>query len=271
MFGQTFQTADLASVFALVVLEALLSADNALVLAIMVRHLKKEERQRALLYGLAGAFVFRLIAILLANIVLEQWWLQAVGALYLLWLPIKHFVAHAKDKEAKPVGLSFWRTVIMVELTDIAFAVDSVLAGVTFIDNRDDKIWVVYFGAIIGIILLRFAAGQFVKLLERYPMLDHVAYLLVGWVGVKLCFLALNTMERVGKSPWGNQIPDMPHWLFWAVLLTIAVLGTVLSLKNARSDEEVAALEAEHAEILDAQDLQTDEKTAEPERRDTRP
>src|SRR4051794_36194650 len=98
--GQSFQTGDIASVVALVLLEGLLSADNALVLAIMVRHLPKQQQQRALLYGLVGAFVFRLVAILLASFVLKLWWLQAIGAAYLLYLPFKHFL---KGQAAKDV------------------------------------------------------------------------------------------------------------------------------------------------------------------------
>jgi YkoY family integral membrane protein len=247
MFGQTFHTSDLAGVAALVVLEALLSADNALVLAIMVRHLPKDLQKKALLYGLGGAFVFRLVAILFAAVVLRQWWLQAIGAAYLLILPIKHFIAHSKkgDENVKPVGAGFWQTVIAVEMTDIAFAIDSVLAGVTFIDNKPNKLWVVYFGAIIGIILLRFAAGVFVRVLERYPVLDHVAYLLVGWVGVKLAFLAGHT--------YSPQVPHMPTPIFWGVLLTLAIVGTAVAIKNARpiteEDEEIAE------EVEDAQDL----------------
>src|ERR1700712_2329022 len=125
MFGQHFQTSDLAAVAALVVLEALLSADNALVLAIMVRHLPKDEQKRALFYGLGGAFVFRLVAILFASFVLKQWWLQGLGAIYLLAVPAKHFIKSARDRrdpKARPVGASFWMTVLAVEVTDIAFA-----------------------------------------------------------------------------------------------------------------------------------------------------
>ncbi|HZH98751.1 MAG TPA: hypothetical protein VEX38_07245, partial [Fimbriimonadaceae bacterium] len=97
MFDQTFQIGDLSAVLFLVLLEGLLSADNALVLAILVRHLPRDEQKKALLYGLAGAFVFRLIAILFAAVVLKQWWLQAIGAAYLLFLPIKHFVKHSGE------------------------------------------------------------------------------------------------------------------------------------------------------------------------------
>lgn len=248
-FHQIVETKDLASVAALVVLEGLLSGDNALVLAIMVRHLPREEQKKALLYGLGGAFFFRLLAILFATIILKQWWLQAIGAAYLILISIKHFVGVASEKEVEPVGKGFWPTVIAVELTDIAFAVDSVLAGITFINNDGKKIWVVLFGAIIGIVLLRFAAGAFVRILDRYPVLDHVAYALVAWVGVKLAFLAGNS--------YSSSIPHMHQAVFWGVLLAIAVGGTLLAMKYA---EDPSQEESDSANLVeDAQDLEYDE------------
>jgi YkoY family integral membrane protein len=248
--GQTLQASDLLSIAVLVLLEGALSADNALVMAIMVRHLPRALQQKALLYGLGGAFVFRLIAILLASYVLQLWWLQLVGAAYLLYLPLKHFRDKAKhkgeDPSAKPLGKGFWPTVITVELTDIAFAIDSVLAGVSFVNNRQDKVWVVYFGAIIGIILLRFAAGGFIKVLERYPVLDNVAYALVGWVGVKLLMLSGNNMTET-LNP-GFTIPHMPTWLFWTVMTAIIVVGCFVAFRNP--NEEPLSEDAAHAEEL---------------------
>lgn len=238
MWGQTFQTGDIAVVAVLVLLEALLSADNALVLALMVKHLPKLQQKRALLYGLGGAFVFRLAAILLAKKILALWWLQAIGAAYLLWLPIKHFYHKSRsDSHVKTLdGKGFWPTVIAVEITDIAFAIDSVLAGVAMVKN-ESKIWVIYFGAIIGIILLRFAASIIVKLLERYPDLDHMAYLLVGWVGVKLAFMSAHSFQEYqitqGKK-LSFTVPEMPMPIFWTVLLLIAGVGTFYAARHRR-------------------------------------
>ncbi len=267
MFGQTFELSDLAGVGALVVLEALLSADNALVLAIMVRHLPKKLQQRALLYGLGGAFVFRFIAIIFASVVLKQWWLQGLGAVYLLYLPLKHFIKHSnQDKEVKPVEMSFWRTVIAVELTDIAFALDSVLAGIGFISRPgkgilEDKIWVVYTGAIIGIILLRFAASMFIRLLEKFPVLDHIAYILVGWVGVKLFFHSAAKYQQVNPSSLPFTVPHLPEAVFWGGLGAIAIIGAIIAYKNRTMDD--TSLEDEALVIEQAQDLQiTEEESA---------
>jgi len=269
MFGQTFAASDLAGVAMLVFLEALLSADNALVLAIMVKHLPKPLQQKALLYGLAGAFVFRLIAILAASIVLSQWWLQAIGAAYLLYLPIKHFMhKHAESSGKAKAGAGFWQTVIAVELTDIAFALDSVLAGIGFISTpegvRQDKIWVVYLGAIIGIILLRFAASLFVRLLERFPSLDHVAYILVGWVGVKLGFHSILRFEKSNPNFFPFSLPHPDHnteqIVFWGVMFAIIVIGGYIAYVNRRDvttdtpDEET--LEDEAAIMETVEDLE---------------
>jgi len=205
----------------------------------MVRHLPKEAQKKALLYGLGGAFLFRLIAIIFASIVLRQWWLQAIGSLYLLWVPTKHFISHARSRKVAPTGASFWQTVVAVELTDIAFAVDSILAGVTFVDNRQEKLWVVYLGAVIGIVLLRFAASMFIKLLEKYPVLDHVAYLLVAWVGVKLAFLAGHTYGVYHPEELSFHFPEMPQAVFWSVLLAIGGLGSFIAIKRGNHQSHI--------------------------------
>lgn len=257
---QSFAPSDLGVVAFLVALEALLSADNALVLAIMVRHLPHELRQKSLLYGLGGAFIFRFVAILLATYVISLWWLQAIGALYLLYLPVRHFRHVASPKEVHEVGKGFWPTVVAVEVADIAFAIDSVLAAVSTVGDHSEKLWVVYSGAIIGVIMLRFAAGAFIRLLEKFPSLDHVAYVIVGWVGIKLAMMATHNFGeffegRGIESPIGN-IPEIPPHIFWSVLLVIAVGGFWAAVKRGSTADE--SLEEVADEAKDAEDMRID-------------
>lgn len=233
-FGQSFAFGDIPVILLLIVLEGLLSADNALVLAIMVRHLPKELQQKALLYGLAGAFVFRLAAILLVSYLIQLWWLQAIGAAYLIFIMVKHFVVHNQKVKTIKVKGGFWQTVAAVELADIAFAIDSVIVGVTFA-KTSEKIWVVYTGAIIGVVLLRFAASIFIKLLDRFPAFDHLAYVLVGWVGVKLAFMAGHNLHRA--VPSFPAVPEMSLVVFWAVMVVLIAGGTIIGLKSGRPGE----------------------------------
>src|SRR5688572_32942997 len=82
---------DLVTIALLVLLEGLLSADNAMVLAVLVLSLPKAEQQKALRYGILGAFGFRILFTLLAVYLIQLGWVKLVGALYLLYLSYHHF------------------------------------------------------------------------------------------------------------------------------------------------------------------------------------
>jgi YkoY family integral membrane protein len=235
----------------LVALEGLLAADNALVLAIMVKHLPEEERKKALFYGLAGAFVFRFASLFVISFLVDVWQVQAIGALYLLFMAINHIVRKLvkgkgkekfEDKTVKKSG--FWTTVFKVELADIAFAVDSILAAVALAVVLPDtplpniggldggKFLVIFAGGIIGLIIMRFAANQFVTLLERRPGLEVAAFAIVGWVGVKL---AVYTLSHPSLAVLNPEFAHSTEWkvTFYLVLVGIAVAGWFLSKDDA--------------------------------------
>ncbi|MDF2904662.1 MAG: TerC-like protein [Bacillus sp. (in: firmicutes)] len=172
----------------LVILEGLLSADNALVLAVMVKHLPVEKRKKALFYGLLGAYTFRFIAIGAGVFLIKLWWVKILGAGYLAWLSIKYFIDKNKGMhvEDEVEGLNqnglmmrlfgtFWGTVAAVELMDIAFSVDSVLAAF----GVSQAVWVLLLGGMIGVLMMRGVAGVFLKLIDLVPELETTAYILI--------------------------------------------------------------------------------------------
>ena len=181
---------DFVTVALLVALEGLLSADNAMVLAVLVLGLPKAQQKKALRYGIIGAFAFRTIATLLAVYLIRLGWVKLLGAGYLLYLTFRHFggATSADDRRRAPAarpafGLgAFWATVVKVELTDIVFAIDSILVGVAM----SPKIWVVITGGILGIVMMRLVIGRLLALVERYPPLVDGAFVIIGWVAIKL-------------------------------------------------------------------------------------
>lgn len=231
----------------LIALEGILAADNALVMAIMVKHLPEEKRKKALFYGLAGAFVFRFGSLFIISYLVGVWWLQAIGAVYLMFIAGRHLVkkfalkkdeSHKEDKPEKESG--FWMTVLKVEIADIAFAVDSILAAVALaitlpetdlpqIGGMDGGHFIVIFlGGFIGLIIMRYAASYFVKLLHARPGLETAAFLIVGWVGIKL---AVYTLAHPAVAIIPHEFPESGLWkfIFWTVLILIAVGGWFLS------------------------------------------
>jgi len=184
----TFVPHDLLVVLVLIVLEGLLSCDNAVVLALLVKDLPPHLRGRALRYGIIGAYVFRIAALVLATWIMSKWYLKVAGGAYLLYLAYAHFAKHQDDQPSeravrKYFGLSaFWSTVVAVEMTDIVFSVDSIAAAVAL----SDKMWVLILGGLLGILAMRYAAQGFVRLLEVFPKLESAAFIAVAVIGLKL-------------------------------------------------------------------------------------
>lgn len=238
----------------LVLLEGLLSGDNALVLAVMVRHLPKVQQKRALRYGIWGAFLFRGIAVVSASFLLRFWELEVLGGLYLVFLAARHFLSgHDTDdpKTKEAFGKGFWGTVISVELADIAFSIDSILAAVAMVAGMPEKLQsnqtlalsIIYLGGVLGIVMMRLVAGFFLFLLDRFRGLAAGAYFLVAWIGLKLTGSGLehafhpkpiNKIARV-PEPWTRQVPpwvrefpwEMHDAVFWGGMILIVVVSII--------------------------------------------
>lgn len=200
----------------LVILEGLLSADNALVLAVLVKHLPEEQRKKALFYGIIGAYLFRVIAIGIGVTLINIGWIKIVGGHYLLWLVLQHFMNKRDGEEeiqTKQVG--FWSTVLTVELMDIAFSIDSVIAAF----GVSNQVWVLFLGGILGILMMRGVAQLFLALIERIPEFETTAFILIGIIGLRMIAAA-----------FGFQLHEV---IFFSILIGIFI-GTFLvhSLKG---------------------------------------
>jgi YkoY family integral membrane protein len=270
MYGQTFNTQDLGVIALLILLEGVLSIDNALVLALLAKRLPKHLQRRALTYGLVGAFFFRFIAIGSAAYLLRWRIVKLLGGAYLLWVAARHLYAMWREKSSEHVAIGedqgpvlidesgreltpeqeeeelrsrtsipfqpkhagFWPTVAVIEMTDIAFAIDSILAAIAVVggaptghEGPHPKLWVVITGGLLGVVLMRFAAAMFIKLLERFPRFETSAYLLVIVIGMKLLV------------DWGANTEAHPHrvnfhdtsapefWIFWLTMLLCIATG----------------------------------------------
>jgi YkoY family integral membrane protein len=206
---------DWMMILTLILMECLLSVDNAVVLAAQTQVLPtKDEQRKSLVYGLWGAYLFRFIVIGIGTYLINFWEIKLLGGLYLLYLVYKYFydVRHpaqvAKKEAAKKEAhkkknsktrkhhLSlFWRTVISIESMDIVFSIDSVLAALAMSNNPV----VVLVGGMIGILCMRGVAEVIIKLMEIIPELQTMAYVLITIIAVKLL---------VSLPPLNFKLPD---------------------------------------------------------------
>jgi YkoY family integral membrane protein len=233
----------------LVLLEGLLSADNALVLAVMVRHLPRDLQRRVLFWGIWGAVGFRFVALTLSAILLKFWLCKVIGGGYLLYLALSHFWTQYRDHssssqaagqtqrpESRPLLHGFWGTVTSITMADIAFSIDSILTAVAMSEGfparfgPNGKLFIVFVGGVLGIITMRFVVRYFLILLDRFPGLAEGAYYLVAWIGYKLYISGLHTA--------GYLHYHIPEWLFWVVMLLIAAISILVRPGKKSTDED---------------------------------
>jgi YkoY family integral membrane protein len=264
-FNQTFDIQDVAKIAVLVVLEAVLSIDNALVLGLLAKRLPAMQRAKALTLGLIGAFAFRFISIATAQWLLKYTFVKLLGGAYLLYVSVKYFWElragtsdHSEPERARQAPLTpddgpaeapatstkkapgFWSTVLVIELTDIAFAVDSILAAIGLVGHAPSegwhpKLWVVVTGGMLGVILMRYAATVFIRLLELFPRFETAAYLLVAVIGGKLMLdWGVNTPQHPHRLDF-HDVKSVAFWVFWLLMLACFSIGFIPKRDSARA------------------------------------
>jgi tellurite resistance protein TerC len=225
----------------LIFLECILSIDNAAVMGAMVAHLPTDaptpwparlrplfgwadpllgpQRAAALKVGLFGAYAGRVLMLVLASIIIRLVWVQVLGALYLLHLGISHFVARYLEAEdaARATGDEplaarrggFWSVVLALNLADLAFSLDNVIAAIAL----SSRLWIVILGVGIGILVMRFAATLFAQMIRWEPKLESGAYLLLLAIGTQLL------LEKL----FDLQIDEAVRFVLSALILLLTV------------------------------------------------
>lgn len=180
----------------IIVIESLLSVDNAAVLACMVQDLPPHQKNRALKYGILGAYIFRGLCLLFATWLIKILWLKIAGGAYLIWLAWSSLKPKGNPEDGAGVNKEtnfifrkfknilgvFWTTVVLVEIMDLSFSIDNIFAVVAFTDN----IYLICTGVFIGILAMRFVAQGFVKLMDKYPSLEKITFVVIALLGIKL-------------------------------------------------------------------------------------
>lgn len=214
-------------ILSLALIECLLSVDNAIVLAAQTKKIPdKKSQSKALFYGMWGAYIFRFILIGIGIVLIKFWFIKVLGAIYLLYLSVKHFLKLHQEststdlqqnqpKDEHPVKASaklFWKTVCSIELMDVVFSIDSVLASLAVAKNPV----IILIGGMIGILCMRTVATLIMKLMEKIPELETMAYVLIALIAVKL-FLSIPMIDV--------EIPNVLFGVivFGAVIITVII------------------------------------------------
>jgi tellurite resistance protein TerC len=238
-------------VMQLVFLEGLLSIDNAAVLGAMVSSLPTDEpvpwpasldalgdkldpllgdqRNAALKVGLLGAYAGRAAMLAAAHFVIQNPWLRLLGGAYLVYLAADHLApcnrSEAMDRQIDASGKGFWQIVLSVELMDLVFSLDNVVAAVALSSHMA----VVLLGVALGILTMRFAAGLFASLIQREPCLEPAAYVLVMVIGLRFIFTEVYHIEIPTTFQFGLSVLIILTTLLYAHFPALRVIGPIIA------------------------------------------
>lgn len=174
---------DLSVVLSIVMMEGLLSVDNALVNASLAAKLPRGEQKKALCLGIGAGAILRLVALALAAWVIKYPAVKLIGAGYLVALAVQHLCfKHGGNGATRKGGESFKGVVASIMFADIAFSLDNVVAAV----GMSPKFPIVVTGVLAGIAVMLFATQIIAMLMRRYPLLERTAYAIVGFVGATI-------------------------------------------------------------------------------------
>jgi len=222
-------------IISLIIIEGLLSVDNALAIAAMANHLPGKQKYMALKFGIIGAYLFRGLCLAFAARIIENPWLKICGAAYLIYLMCEHFTgAGDEDNDGNPDSRNqrgFLATIVAIEIMDLSLSVDNVVAAVAM----SPKLWVVCTGVFIGILALRFVAGACIKLIEKFPILEETAFLLIGYVGFILVYeLLSDPLSGLQLLPGPVHISALEKFVGIVVIVLLSILySRIRPLQNA--------------------------------------
>ena len=207
-------------VFKIIVIDLLLSGDNAVVIALACRNLPSEQRRKGILFGVGGAIGLRVVLTFFAVSLLSLPFLKLVGALLLLWIGVKLILPededHAEGKiKADAHLLGAVKTII---IADFVMSLDNVL-GVAAVANGN--VWLLAFGLLVSIPLIAWSSQLVLKLIDRFPAIIYLGGGLLGYVAGEMLVSDANVAEA---------LQELPHILHMLVPGTCAVLVVLLGL-----------------------------------------
>jgi YkoY family integral membrane protein len=206
----------------LVIIEGLLSVDNVLGIAALAKELPVSQQRKAIALGVAGAYGFRVMALLVAAWLIANTWVRWLGAGYLVWLMCSHLTRHLPrpaPRQAKPTPPTLTAALFQIGLMDLSLSIDNVIAAVGLAPKdpltQVPVMWPIYTGVLIAILALRAIAPHAVKLLTRYPVLEPTAFILIGFVGGILAY------EETYQLISGGVLHIPPYFKFAGILFLV--------------------------------------------------
>lgn len=216
-----------ADVFKIIMIDLLLSGDNAVVIALACRNLPEAQRRKGILFGVGGAIGLRIVLTFFAVSLLALPYLKLVGAMLLLWIGIKLILPEEEhDASSIKADTRLFGAIKTIIIADFVMSLDNVL-GVAAAAKGNVSLLV--FGLLISIPLIAWSSQLVLKLIDRFPFIIYAGGALLGYVAGEML---------VSEALFATMV-EARHYLHWLIpvfcALLVLVIGKWLALRKAVS------------------------------------
>lgn len=175
----------LYSVLRIVIIDLVLSGDNAVVIGMAAHRLPAKQRRRAILIGGGAAVVLRITLTAVAALLLRVPGLQLVGGLLLLWIGFKLLKEEEESHEGIKIASSMREAITTILIADVVMSTDNVL-GVAGASQGD--LGLLLFGLILSMAILMFLGSIVANLINKFGWLSYVGAAVIVWTGALMIF-----------------------------------------------------------------------------------
>jgi YjbE family integral membrane protein len=204
LFGAvSFDVAFLSALASIVLIDLILAGDNAVVIAMAVRSLPREQRRRGILLGSGAAVLLRVVATFFVAQLLRAPYVKLVGGVLIAWIAVKLFVEGTPEEVHERPAASIWQAVRIIVVADITMALDNMLAvgGASH-----GNLFLLLFGLAVSIPFVVFTSGLLTLLMDRYPAIIYAGAAVLGKVAA----------EMVLTDPIVRTVVELSRGALWA-------------------------------------------------------
>jgi len=170
----------ISSLFSIVIIDLVLAGDNAVVIAMAVRALPKEQRRKGIIYGSLAAVLLRVVLTFFVAQLLGMNYVKLVGGIVILWIAVKLFVEDEEAVERHKEAATLWHAIRLIVIADITMALDNMLAvGAASHGN----FFLLLFGLGLSIPLIVFTSSLLSLLMDKFPVIIYIGAALLGKIG----------------------------------------------------------------------------------------
>jgi YjbE family integral membrane protein len=169
-----------SGLLSIVIIDLILAGDNAVVIAMAVRSLPKEQRRKGILFGSGAAVLLRVILTFFVSQMLQVNYLKLIGGALILWIAVKLFVEGAPEETLEREATSIAQAIKIIVIADITMALDNMLAVA---GASHGNLFLLLFGLGLSIPLVVFTSNLLSILMDKYPIIVYVGAAILGKVG----------------------------------------------------------------------------------------